>query len=390
MKPKKIIAMGFMAQCPIAGVIWQHIHYIVALQRLGHEVWYVEDTLNPSYNPVTFNWGDDCTYAAHILEKLAREYGFEGRWAYCARNTPNHDCFGLTKARMVELYREADMILNICGSQEFNDDILQNQCIIYVESDPTVEQIMVDNGGQEELDYLRKHQALFTFGENIGTSAFPVPLHGLKWQPTRQPVVTDFWKSDAPAQGAALFTTIANWSTTGVKDMEWRGDTYVWSKAFEFLKFIEAPARSGEDFELATSIPDEPTREKFSSNRWRLVSPDAMSVDYEAYRRYIQASKGEFTAAKDQYIRLNTAWFSDRSACYLAAGRPVITQETGFTKYYGGHGGLFAFSSIGEIVEAVKEINADYPKHCRIAYEIAREYFEAEKVMASLLDRAGI
>src|ERR1700691_3133371 len=112
MKPKKIIAMGFMAQCPIAGVIWQHIHYIVALQRLGHEVWYVEDTLNPSYNPVTFDWGDDYTYAAHILGKIAREYGFEGRWAYCARNTPGQDCVGLTKARMIELYREADMILN--------------------------------------------------------------------------------------------------------------------------------------------------------------------------------------------------------------------------------------------------------------------------------------
>ncbi|HWB61701.1 MAG TPA: hypothetical protein VG733_19620, partial [Chthoniobacteraceae bacterium] len=387
---KKIIAMGFMAQCPIAGVIWQHIHYIVALQRLGHEVWYVEDTLNPSYNPVTFNWGDDSTYAAHILGKIAREYGFEGRWAYCARNTPNHDCYGLTKQRMLELYREADMILNICGSQEFNDDILQNPCIVYVESDPTVEQIMVDTGGKEEFDYLRKHRALFTFGENIGTPDFPVPLHGLKWQPTRQPVVTDFWKSDAPAQGTAVFTSIANWSTSGVKDMEWQGDTYIWSKSLEFLKFVEAPMRSGEDFELATNIPDAEAKQKFLNNRWHLVSPEAMSVDYDLYRKYIQSSKGEFTAAKDQYVRLNTAWFSDRSACYLAAGRPVITQETGFTKYYGGHGGLFAFTTLEEIVEAVREINADYPKHCRLAYEIACEYFEAEKVLASLLDRVGI
>ena len=115
-----------------------------------------------------------------------------------------------------------------------------------------------------------------------------------------------------------------------------------------------------------------------------------MSVNYWDYRDYIRCSKGEFTVAKDQYVRLNTAWFSDRSACYLAAGRPVITQETGFTKVYGTHGGLYGFRKLPEIAEAVREINADYQRHSRAAREIARETFEAEKVLASLLDRAGI
>jgi len=115
-----------------------------------------------------------------------------------------------------------------------------------------------------------------------------------------------------------------------------------------------------------------------------------MSIDYNLYRRYLQDSKGEFTAAKDQYVRLNTGWFSDRTACYLAAGRPAITQQTGFTKFYGDNRGLLAFSTIEEIVEAVKEVNADYAAHSKAAFEIAAEYFEATKVLSALLEKAGI
>jgi hypothetical protein len=141
---------------------------------------------------------------------------------------------------------------------------------------------------------------------------------------------------------------------------------------------------------MATNIEDAKTRRQFERNGWRLISPLQMSVDYWLYRDYIQRSKGEFTVAKDQYVRLNTGWFSDRSACYLAAGRPVITQETGFTKIYGGKLGLLAFRTVDEIANAVKRINADYGKHSRAARAVACEIFEAEKVLRSLLDRAGV
>src|SRR5205823_6214134 len=214
--------------------------------------------------------------------------------------------------------------------------------------------------------------------------------HGFKWLPTRQPVVTDFWKTKRSAPDAAVFTSIANWSTSGLKDISWRGQKYLWSKSREFLRFIAAPNKARETFELATDIKDLRTRRKFERNGWRLCCPLQMSVDYWLYRNYVQCSKGEFTVAKDQYVRLNTGWFSDRSACYLAAGRPVITQETGFTKIYGQQGGLFGFRRLPEIAEAVHEINANYRYHSRMAREIAREFFEAEKVLASLLDRAGL
>src|SRR5438309_4946972 len=390
LKRKRIVVMGFMGSIPIAGVIWQHIHYIVGLQRLGHDVYYVEDSARLPYNPETFEVNEELDYAAKILNRLSRDFDFKNRWAFCARYLKDNPTAGLPLRKIRQLYREADAVLNICGTQEFNDDLLANERILYVESDPGVEQIKIDKRVRSTIDYLRRHQALFTFGENVGTKRFPVPTHGFKWLPTRQPVVTDLWKTNRSPPRAAVFTSVANWSTSGLKDITWRGEKYLWSKSREFIRFVAAPKKSGETFELATNIKDRQTRARFERNGWRLETPLQLSVDYWLYRDYIRRSKAEFTVAKDQYVRLNTGWFSDRSVCYLAAGRPVVIQETGFTKNYGGNAGLLSFRSLGEIVEAVKMINADYAKHSRAAREIAREIFEAEKVVKSLLDRAGI
>jgi len=390
MKRKRLVVMGFMGSMPIAGVIWQHIHYIVGLQQLGHDVYYIEDSARLPYNPETCQVNNDFGYAARILGRLAGEFNFKNRWAFCARYLNGNPTAGLVLRKIRQLYRDADAILNICGAQEFNDDLLQSDRLIYIESDPGVEQIKIAKRTRSTIDYLRRHRALFTFGENVGTKKFPVPTHGFKWLPTRQPVVLDFWKTKRPPAHAALFTSIANWSTSGLKDIAWRGEKYLWSKSREFLRFVAAPKKAGEPFELATSIKDRQTREKFERNDWLLRSPVDLSINYWLYRDYIQRSKGEFTVAKDQYVRLNTAWFSDRTACYLAAGRPVITQETGFTKLYGGDAGLFGFRSLGEIVDAVKVINGNYLKHSDAARQIACEIFDAERVLGSLLALAGI
>ena len=382
--------MGFMGSCPIAGVIWQHIHYVVGLQRLGHDVYYIEDSARLPYNPETFEVNNEFDYAGRLLNRLSVEFGFRNRWAFCARYLQGQPTAGLSLKKIRQLYRDADAILNICGAQEFNDDLLTSDRILYIESDPGVEQIKVDKGVKSTADYLWRHHALFTFGENVSTKNFPVPTYGFEWLPTRQPIVIDLWKTSHAQPQAAVFTSVANWSTTGLKDITWRGDKYLWSKSREFIRFVAAPKKSGETFELATNIEDRRTRWKFERNDWRLISPLQLSVDYWLYRDYIRRSKGEFTVAKDQYVRLNTGWFSDRSACYLAAGRPVIIQETGFTKHYGGKAGLLSFRSLDEIVDAVKTINADYAKHSRAARALARDVFDAKKVLKSLLDRAGI
>jgi hypothetical protein len=391
MKRKRLIVMGFMGSCPIAGVIWQHLHYIIGLQRLGHDVYYIEDSARLPYNPQTFEVNNEYDYAARMLTRLGAEFGFARRWSFCARYLPDNPTAGLPLTRIRQLYREADAILNICGTQEFNPDLLASNRILYIESDPGVEQIKVDQHNTSTIDYLKRHRALFTFGENVGTDDFPVPTHDLKWLPTRQPIVTDLWRTVRRPGDTAVFTSVANWTTSGLKDIEWRGEKYLWSKSAEFLRFVAAPKRAGETFELATDIKDDNTREKFLHNDWRFRSPHDLSTDYGLYRDYIRRSKGEFTVAKDQYVRLNTGWFSDRSGCYLAAGRPVIIQETGFTQHFGGgRHGLIAFKSLGEVADAVKEINADYTRHSLAAREIARNFFEAEKVLRSLLERAGV
>ena len=138
----------------------------------------------------------DYSYAMKTLAKLATQFGFEGRWSFCARYLPDSPYAGLPKSKIVELYREADAILNVCGSHDFDEDLLSSECVIYVESDPGVEQIKIDKDEMVGIDYLKKHHALFSFGESIGTNAFPVPLHGFTWKPTRQPDATDFWKTD--------------------------------------------------------------------------------------------------------------------------------------------------------------------------------------------------
>ncbi|MGI8821462.1 MAG: hypothetical protein ACR2ID_11445 [Chthoniobacterales bacterium] len=390
MQRKRLLVMGFMGSIPIAGVIWQHLHYIIGLQRLGHEVYYVEDSQRHPYSPETRQCGADYDYAACLLTQLGRDFGFAGKWSFCARYLGRDVTAGLTRAQVLEIYASADAILNVCGTQEVNEDLSGNDRLLYIDSDPGVEQIKIDQAPGHLLDELQQHRALFTFGENVGTPEFVVPTHGVKWLPTRQPVVTDLWRADSSPPAGTAFTSIANWNTSGLKDMEWRGETYHWNKAPQFLRLINAPERAGEPFELAVEMEDPATRAAFECNGWRLHDPRHLSVDLQAYREFIRNSKGEFTVAKDQYVRLNTGWFSDRSACYLAAGRPVITQETGFTKHLGAGEGLFGFRTLAEVAEAVQAINHDYAYHCARAAEIAREFFEAEKILRSLLERAGI
>ena len=172
MSRRRIVVMGFMGSMPIAGVIWQHIHYIVGLQRLGHRVFYIEDSARIPYNPATFDTNEDFGYAAKTLNRLAREFDFKGRWGFCARYLKDTPTAGLSLTKIRQLYREADAILNVCGTQEFNDDLLRSDRILYIESDPAVEQIKIDQRNKNTRDYLRRHHALFTFGEMSARRSF--------------------------------------------------------------------------------------------------------------------------------------------------------------------------------------------------------------------------
>ena len=196
------------------------------------------------------------------------------------------------------------------------------------------------------------------------------------------------WNNTVAAPVDCAYNTIATWHNKG-KDIVYNGETYYWSKSFEFQKFLDLPRRRPVPFELAVSV-DNSTVRMLNQNGWRIGDPISLSSDLKRYRDFILQSRGEFTVAKDQNIRMLSGWFSDRSACYLAASRPVINQDTAFGSYLPTGKGLFAFKTMEDILAAVDEIESDYEGNCRAAREIAEEHFAAEKVLGRLMDQAGL
>ena len=293
----------------------------------------------------------------------------------------------MTEEQILRLYREADACLNVTGAQELREEHMACPRRIYVQSDPFQSQVQVVQGNTDMISILKAHDTHFTFGENLGAADSGVPDDGFRWLPTRQPVALELWENDRLTNGGR-YTTITTWKNKG-KDIEYNGDTYYWTKDREFEKFLDLPRRRPVPFELATTVTED-IQKLLRDNGWNRTDSIHISRNPERYRRYIQESRGEFTIARDQYVRPKTGWFSDRSVCYLAAGRPVITQETGFSKYVPTGRGLFGFRTMDDILAAVDAIESDYASQSRAAREIAAEYFAAEKVVGSLMERAGL
>ncbi|NEO59397.1 MAG: hypothetical protein F6J98_02880 [Moorea sp. SIO4G2] len=381
----KIIVFGILFWYPLAGVTYQFLHYLIGLRRLGYDPYYVEDSgrwvYNPRLNDLTPNAIENIQQIVPILEA----HGFEERWAFRG-NYPEGQCYGMTESDILTLYREADGFLNVTGAQEIREEHLACQRRVYVESDPVASQIRVVQGDKQMIADLSAHDTHFTFGENLGNADCGVPIERFHWQPTRQPVDLALWQH-AYSPGEA-YNTITTWNNKG-KDIVYQGETYYWRKAREFEKFIDLPSRRSVQFEIAAGV-GETVKRFLHQHGWQQVNSVDLSQNPDSYRKYIQTSRGEFTVAKDQYTRLRSGWFSDRTACYLAAGRPVITQETGFSKFLPTGKGLFSFETMEDILAALDTIEHDYQGNCRAAQEIAAEHFAAEKVIGSLMERAGL
>jgi hypothetical protein len=382
----KILVFGILFWYPLAGVTYQFLHYLIALRRLGYDPYYVEDSGRWVYDPRINDLSPDASGNVAAVAPVLEAHGFAGRWAFRGRY-PGGRCYEMTEGELARLYREADAFLNVTGAQEVREEHLACPRRIYVESDPFAAQVRVAAGDAVIAAALAAHDTHFSFGENLGAPDCDVPAGPYRWLPTRQPVVLDLWEGSSQGPGSA-YTTITTWHNKG-KDVVYRGDTYYWTKDREFLKFLDLPRRRAVPFELAAGV-DEPVRRLLREHNWRQVDSVEISRDVGRYHNYICRSRGEFTVARDQYVRPCTGWFSDRSACYLAAGRPVITQETGFSKFLPTGRGLFAFRSMDDILAAVDAVEDDYEGNCRAAREIAAEYFAAEKVVGSLMERAGL
>jgi hypothetical protein len=387
----RLLVLGMMGRTPVAGVAWQVLHYLEGFRRLGCDVHYVEDTGDWPYDPDQDTISEDCRYTVQYIARLMAWCGLSDRWAYRAA-AQGGKVYGLSESRLAEIFATSDALVNVTGATLLREEHLRVPVRIFLETDPFAPQIEVAQGRRFTIDLLAGHTHHFTFGENIGTPDCAIPVGRFAYQPTRQPIVPDWWLPPdgrlSPGPDAA-FTTIASWKQTG-KDIEWKGQIYRWSKHLEFLKLIDLPGRTDRAFELAITSADEDATDLLRSHGWRLRDGFALSLDTLRYRDYIWSSRGEVTVAKDQYVRPHTGWFSDRSACYLAAGRPVITQDTGFSTFLPAGKGLFAFNTIDDILAALETIHADYDGNCRAALEVAREHFAAEPILRRLLAHVGM
>jgi len=382
----RVVVLGTMSKMPVAGIVFITIQYLLGLKRLGFDVYYVEAHAR---TPSMFvkDGDDESALAAAFIDDAMRRFDLGGdRWAFQALHDDG-ECYGLSQQALMNLYRDAAFILNLHGGTVPRPEHYETGRLVYVGTDPVVHEVEIHNGVQETIDYLEPHSAFFTWGENHGRPDCGVPVSDrFAFVPTRQPIVMDLWEP-FHAGPTATFTTIANWRQLW-REVALDGEVYHWSKHLEFLKFIDLPGRCSEQpFELALSNLDNDDRRLLNSNGWHTRESLGFTTHVDSYREYIGRSRAEFTVAKDQNIRLRSGWFSDRSASYLACGRPVVTQETGFSNILPTGDGLFAFSTMDEIEEAVGRINRDYQRHSAAASRVAREWFDYRVVLPPMLAR---
>jgi len=384
----KIVILGMMTKMPVAGVVWQTLHYLIGFERLGCEAYYVEQHARTPSMFMETEQCDGSAKAAAFIDGVMRRFDLAGRWCFHALHESEPRHFGMSATQLAKLFAEADYIINLHGGTTPMPEHYATGRLVYLETDPVQLQIELHDGLQQTIDFLSPHCAFFSFGENVGNPdcSLPAPQQ-FKFLPTRQPVLCDLW--DRGGRGGERFTTVGNW-TQHWRAVQFLGQTYTWSKHFEFLKFIDLPSRTTQPFELALASYTEADKAMLESKGWHIRHGLDISTDIDIYRDYIGQSRGEFTVAKDQNVRLRSGWFSDRTATYLAAGRPAITQETGFCNVLPVGEGLFGFSTMEEILAAVEAINGDYQRHSAAALRVARECFGHEVVLGRILDALGV
>jgi hypothetical protein len=380
----RIIVTGLVGQYAFGGVAWDYLQFVEGFRQLGHDVFYLEDTEMWPYDPVNNTISEDCSYNVNYLRTVMEKLGLADRWIY--RSASDASYHGHTETEAREICATADLFLNVSGCGWLRPEYLAIPHRVFLDSDPMFTQVALASGKQDVVDRIRAHDRHFTFAENIGASNCRVPHAGLHWIPTRQPVVLDWWDAGAETP-RDVFTTVMNW--VSYKNCEYNGDTWG-QKDVEFLKFLDLPQRTAQKFEIAMGMGPGMKRptETLQQKGWQIIEPAEHLPDPWTYREYLRQSKGEWSVAKEGYVKSRSGWFSCRSACYLALGRPCVLQDTGWSNVYPTGHGLFAFRTMDEALSAIDAINANYAAHSSAARQLAEQMFDARTVLADLLARA--
>ena len=378
----RIVVLGYIVRGPLGGLVWHHLQYVMGLAHLGHDVYFLEDSDDyPScYDPVRDIIDTDPTYGLRFAADTFARVGLGDRWAYHDAHTSQW--FGPCANRVLDICSTADLVLNLSGMNPLRPWVMRIPSRVLIDTDPVFMQLrhLHDPAARNQA---LAHTAFFSFGENIGTPWCSIPQDGLPWQPTRQPVVLDAW-SMTPGSVQGKFTTVMQWDSYPAREHE--GRRYG-MKSDSFSPYIDIPQQTAAVFELALGSAS--AQQALLINKgWIVRDSREPTADPWIYQRYIQQSKAEFSVAKQGYVVSGSGWFSERSAAYLASGRPVVIQDTGFSKWLETQAGVIPFNTPEEALAGINEINRRYEFHCQAAREIAAEYFAASKVLPHLLESA--
>ena len=380
-----IVIAGSIVQKPCqGGHTWVFLQYLLGFKKLGWDVLFLDQVdsskcLNADGEVCAFEQSVNFEYFARVM----KGFGLADSYAIV---TPGETFFGLQRAVVFERLSRSAMLLNVMGFLRDPDVLGRVSNRVFLDIDPGFGQMW------QALDLCQMfagHDHYVTIGENIGKPDCSIPECGLKWITTKQPVVLDFWSNAAPAGGGS-FSSIASWRGA-YHPIEFRGKTYG-LRAHEFRKFAGVPAATAESFDLALDIhpADSVDRARLEHGGWRLVDPRVAARDPDSYRSFIHRSRAEFMIAKNMYVETNSGWFSDRSICYLASGKPVLAQNTGLEGLYPAGKGLLTFRTFQEAVAAVAAIRSDYEDHSRAARGLAAEFFDSSKVLTRLLEKVNV
>lgn len=389
----QIVITGLIATYPLGGLTWDYLQYIQGLHLLGHDVFYLEDTGNWVYNPGLNTFTEDCSFNLHYLNSVltfAAGPAMTRRWSF---RSPRGEYFGLTEQETEAVCNQADLFINVSGCCWLRERYQGCARKLYIDTDPlyTQHQLEAMRQGTATADQaysvnlIRNHDLFFTFAENISDPACCIPSCGLTWHTTRQPIILENWPFTFTPKARAL-TTVMSWKND-VALPSLGSETYG-GKDVEFLKFVRLPLRVSVTMEIALSgvAPFDQLRQ----NGWQVVDGYEKSSTMEVYQNYLSRSLGEWSVAKNAYVASRSGWFSERSAAYLALGKPVVVQNTGFRPYYPVGEGLFDFTNFDEAISAIESIESNYRRHCEAARSIAESHFAARNVLTRLLQQVGL
>jgi hypothetical protein len=364
------------------GAAWAVLQYAIGLRELGHDVLLVEPIPAGSVTPVGIPL--DRSHNARSFHDITARFGFDGRASLLCEATG--ETAGIPYQSIRRFANDCDVLLNISGMLTDRALLDPIPCRVYLDLDPAFNQMW---HAYERIDMrFDAHTHVVTVGQSIGSPDCEVPTCGRSWIPTLPPVVLSHWPVMPLPERPFGWTTVGNWRAYG--SIHHNGVLYG-QKAHAVRPLVELPRRISERLQVALTIADAEVHdlEALRAHGWRLVDPRDAAGTPDRYRLFIQSSRGEFGVAKSGYVASNSGWFSDRSACYLASGRPVVAQDTGFSRHLPTGEGLLTFSGLEDAVQAMHTVAADYPFHARRAREVAADCFRSDVVLRRLLERVN-